>query len=182
MGGRGEGIGNELKHSWNQTCYKCLLANTQRQSLLPSCVINLGSIFIYLGAETVMLVHLGSIDDWVCSPACKPESWEEPPTAHYIEGQVVKTHLVATSLKLLKGVKHGFFFQRCIYYYKYAHRSCLQTHQKSVSDLITDCEPPCGCWVLNSRPTKEQSVLLTAEQSLQPIQTCLCQSKILQLT
>jgi hypothetical protein len=30
------------------------------------------------------------------------------------------------------------------------------------------CEPPCGCWDLNSGPPEEQSVLLTAEPSLQP--------------
>jgi hypothetical protein len=38
------------------------------------------------------------------------------------------------------------------------------------SDLITDgCEQPCSCWDLNSGPSKEQSVLLTAEPSLQLI-------------
>jgi hypothetical protein len=38
-----------------------------------------------------------------------------------------------------------------------------------VSDLITDgCEPPHGCWNLNLGPLEEQSVLLTAEPSLQP--------------
>jgi hypothetical protein len=27
------------------------------------------------------------------------------------------------------------------------HCSCLQTHQKTASDPITDgCESPCGCW------------------------------------
>jgi hypothetical protein len=37
-----------------------------------------------------------------------------------------------------------------------------------VSDLVTDgCEPPCGCWDLNSGPSEEQSVLLTTEPSLQ---------------
>jgi|UPI0000F4B9FD hypothetical protein len=42
-------------------------------------------------------------------------------------------------------------------------------HQKRVSDLITDgCEPPCGCWDLNSGPSGEQLVLLTSEPSLQP--------------
>ena len=30
------------------------------------------------------------------------------------------------------------------------------------------CEPPCGCWDLNSGPLEEQSVLLTTEPSLQP--------------
>ena len=48
------------------------------------------------------------------------------------------------------------------------HCSCFQAHQKRASDLITDgCEPPCGCWDLNSGPLEEQSVLLTTEPSLQ---------------
>jgi hypothetical protein len=34
---------------------------------------------------------------------------------------------------------------------------------------ITDgCEPPCGCWELNSGSLEEESVLLTTEPSLQP--------------
>ena len=42
--------------------------------------------------------------------------------------------------------------------------------QKRAPDPITEgCEPPCGCWELNSRPLEEQSVLLTAEPSLQPL-------------
>jgi hypothetical protein len=49
------------------------------------------------------------------------------------------------------------------------HCSYLQKHQKRASDLIIDgCEPPCGCWDLNSGPLEEQLVLLTAEPSLQP--------------
>jgi hypothetical protein len=35
--------------------------------------------------------------------------------------------------------------------------------------LVDGCEPPCGCWELNSDPLEEQSVLLTFEPSLQPI-------------
>jgi hypothetical protein len=51
----------------------------------------------------------------------------------------------------------------------WVHCSCLQTHQKKASDLIADgCEPPCGCWELNSVPLEEQSGLLTTEPSLQP--------------
>jgi hypothetical protein len=43
------------------------------------------------------------------------------------------------------------------------------THQKGALEPITDdCEPPCGCWELNSEPLEEQSVLLTTEPSLQP--------------
>ena len=41
--------------------------------------------------------------------------------------------------------------------------------QKRAPDLITDgCEPPCGCWELNSGPLEEQAMLLTTEPSLQP--------------
>ena len=43
---------------------------------------------------------------------------------------------------------------------------CL-IHQKGALDPFTDgCEPPCGCWELNSGPLEEQSVLLTAEPRL----------------
>ena len=42
--------------------------------------------------------------------------------------------------------------------------------QKRAPDLITDgCEPPCGCWELNSGPLEEQAMLLTSEPSLQPL-------------
>ena len=41
--------------------------------------------------------------------------------------------------------------------------------QKRAPDLITDgCEPPCGCWELNSGPSEEQAMLLTTEPSPQP--------------
>lgn len=50
-----------------------------------------------------MLEHLGRVADWVCSPACKAESREEPPTVHYTEGQVVKTFLMPMSPDLFKG-------------------------------------------------------------------------------
>ena len=46
---------------------------------------------------------------------------------------------------------------------------CLPAGQKRASDLISDgCEPPCGCWELNSGPLEEQAMLLTTEPSLQP--------------
>ena len=46
--------------------------------------------------------------------------------------------------------------------------ACTPAYQNRASDLITDsCEPPCGCWELNSGPLEEQSVPLTTEPSLQ---------------
>ncbi|WP_238841975.1 hypothetical protein, partial [Xylella fastidiosa] len=54
-------------------------------------------------------------------------------------------------------------------YFMYVRSLCLQTLEKRASDAITDgCEPPCGCWELNSGPLEEQSLLLTSEPSLQP--------------
>jgi hypothetical protein len=45
---------------------------------------------------------------------------------------------------------------------------CTLVCQKKASDLILkDYEPLCGCWKLNLGPLEEQSVLLTAEPSLQ---------------
>uniref|UniRef100_A0A8I5ZQ82 Uncharacterized protein n=1 Tax=Rattus norvegicus TaxID=10116 RepID=A0A8I5ZQ82_RAT len=47
--------------------------------------------------------------------------------------------------------------------------ACMPAGQKRAPDLIIDgCEPPCGCWELNSGPLEEQTVLLTSEPSLQP--------------
>jgi hypothetical protein len=48
----------------------------------------------------------------------------------------------------------------------------FQTYQKRASDPIADgCEPPCGCWELNSGTLEELSVLSTAKSSLQPLLT-----------
>ena len=63
-----------------------------------------------------------------------------------------------------------FLFLRFIYYYSLVHCSCLQMHQKRTSDLIMgSCEPPCGCWDLNSGPLEVQSVLLPTEPFHQPV-------------
>jgi hypothetical protein len=57
---------------------------------------------------------------------------------------------------------NDFFKNYLFIYYMLVHCSCLQTLQKRASDLVTDgCEPPCGCWVLNSGPSEEQSGALT---------------------
>jgi len=63
---------------------------------------------------------------------------------------------------------HLSFFKNFILFIS-VHCSCLQTYQKRASDPITDgCETPCWGWELSSGPLEEQSVLLTAEPSLQP--------------
>jgi hypothetical protein len=56
-------------------------------------------------------------------------------------------------------------------------------HQKRPSDLITGgCEPPCGCWDLNSGPLEEQLVLLPSELSHQPpISTFLKGTKVVHI-
>ena len=44
----------------------------------------------------------------------------------------------------------------------------MPTGQKRAPDPITDgCEPPSGCWELNSGPLEEQAMHLTSEPSLQ---------------
>jgi hypothetical protein len=45
---------------------------------------------------------------------------------------------------------------------------CILVCQKRASDLVIDgCEPPCSYWGLNAGPLEEQTILLTAEPSLQ---------------
>ena len=45
--------------------------------------------------------------------------------------------------------------------------ACIPSGQKKAPDLITDgCEPPCGCFELNSGYLEEQPVLLTTEPTL----------------
>ena len=46
---------------------------------------------------------------------------------------------------------------------------CMPADQKRTPDLIIDgCEPPYGCWELNSGFLEEQAMLLPSEPSLQP--------------
>jgi hypothetical protein len=62
---------------------------------------------------------------------------------------------------LLGGVVF-FFFLKIYLFIICKYTSCFQTLQKRESDLVTDgCEPPCGCWDLNSGPLEEQSGALT---------------------
>jgi hypothetical protein len=61
------------------------------------------------------------------------------------------------------------FFFRFIYLFLYV--STVFRHPRRGCQIsLWMVEPPCGCWDLNSGPLKEQSVLLTAEPSLQPPQ------------
>jgi hypothetical protein len=62
-----------------------------------------------------------------------------------------------------------FVFLRFIYFMYMSTPLLSLDTQKRASDPITNgCEPPCGCWELNSGPLEEQLVLLTTEPCLQP--------------
>jgi hypothetical protein len=56
------------------------------------------------------------------------------------------------------------FFKKQIFSYVDENIVAIFTHTpKMALDTITDgCEPPYGCWELNSGPLEEQPVLLTA--------------------
>jgi hypothetical protein len=69
----------------------------------------------------------------------------------------------------IKGVYHhtqlNFFKKKFIYLsimYMNALSACIPACQKRASELIIDCcEPPCGCWELNSQPLEEQTITLS---------------------
>jgi hypothetical protein len=51
----------------------------------------------------------------------------------------------------------GFFLKKIYLFIICKYTVAVFRHQKRESDLITDgCEPPCGCWDLNSGPLEEQ--------------------------
>ena len=55
----------------------------------------------------------------------------------------------------------SFSFLRLFIYFMYmsALSACTSACQKRALDPITDgCEPPCGCWELNSGPGRADSV------------------------
>jgi hypothetical protein len=85
----------------------------------------------------------------------------------------VSPHLCDPEWSQLFSFLYTFIYFMCmsihaLIYFIYMSKLLLK-HQKRSSDLITDgCEPPCGCWELNSGPVEEQPVLLTAEPSPQP--------------
>jgi hypothetical protein len=63
-----------------------------------------------------------------------------------------------------------FYTLKKIIIYKYTvpvFRHTRRGHQIPLQ--MVHCEPPCGCWDLNSGPSEKQSVLLTTEPSLQPL-------------
>jgi hypothetical protein len=113
----------------------------------------------------------------LCSPGCPGTHFVEqaglklrvpPASASQVLGLKACATMAQLSLSLSLSLKI-YLFDICEYtVFRHTRRVPLQ-------DLITDgCEPPCGCWELNSRPLKEQSVLLTAEPSLQSLTTVFC--------
>ncbi|GAB1301764.1 Set1/Ash2 histone methyltransferase complex subunit ASH2 [Apodemus speciosus] len=64
----------------------------------------------------------------------------------------------------------GDLYRACLYERVLLALHDRETHQKRASDLIMDgCEPPYGCWDLNSGPSEEQSVLLTLSHLSSPV-------------
>jgi hypothetical protein len=64
-------------------------------------------------------------------------------------------------------LKDFIIFKR-FYAYEYT-TIALFRHIRRGHPITDGCEPPCGCWELNSGPLEEKSVLLTKEPSLQSV-------------
>ena len=133
------------------TCLICL-------SVMPSCM----SVHLLhqRGRKRVSdPLELELIDDCESPPRCrKPnlDPLQERPVLLTIE-------LSQLSLSLFLSLSPS---QELFIICKYT--VAVFRHQRRASHLIMDdCEPPCGCWDLNSGPSEEQSVLLPAEPSCQ---------------
>jgi hypothetical protein len=81
---------------------------------------------------------------------------------------LIKKHTITSSIPVFL----FFFFLKkdlFIIIYKYTvgvFRHARRGHQISLQ--VVGYEPPCGCWDLNSGPSEEQSVLLTAKPPCKP--------------
>jgi hypothetical protein len=60
-----------------------------------------------------------------------------------------------------------------LYVYSVLPAYVLTCQKRAPDPIIDGCEPPCGCWELNSGHLEEQSMLSTSEPSLQPHNTLL---------
>ena len=80
-----------------------------------------------------------------------------------------KTLSLNKYMSIEKSKNSFFIFFRFIYYVYNILPPCMPACQRRAPDLITGgCEPPCGCWELNSEPLEEQPAFLATEPSLQP--------------
>jgi hypothetical protein len=78
------------------------------------------------------------------------------------------------------------FFKNFLFIYimdMIAVSACTPACQKreGIRPHTDGCEPPCGCWELNSGPLVEQPMLLTTEPSLQPssfVRIILCEHTV----
>jgi hypothetical protein len=67
--------------------------------------------------------------------------------------------------QLVVGFTHTIYYDYYLLFYVYEYTR----HTRRRNPITDGCEPPCGCWELNSGPLGEHSVLITAEPSLQPL-------------
>jgi hypothetical protein len=63
-----------------------------------------------------------------------------------------------------------FFFKKKVYlFYVYGYTDAVFRHTRRGHliplQMVDDCEPPCGCWELNSGPLEEQAVLFLSQGS-----------------
>ena len=91
------------------------------------------------------------------------------------KGSCLMNHYLITLFVLWNCVYSlfAYFLKRFYLFYVYDCFVCMfictseETIRSHGTTVIDSCEPPCGCWELNSWPLEEQPVLLTSEPFLQ---------------
>ena len=76
-----------------------------------------------------------------------------------------------SGLKCIESIIYTYisFFKRLMTYLTLFYVHWCDGVRSCGTAFSDNCELPCGCWELNPGSLEEQSVLLTAEPSLQPL-------------
>jgi hypothetical protein len=128
-----------------------------------------GHLQLWSGASLIPGAKLwvlggGELEKWGCAKV--PWSLEEP---EWVPGVRHRAFLFTYILHANHNPALPLFLKALFIHLVYEYTVAVFRHQKRASDPISDgCEPPCGCWELNSGPLEKQSVLLTTKSSLQP--------------
>jgi hypothetical protein len=147
---------------WSKFCRQCcgrapsyiFRFQSRSESVCPSAK-SVQILFFFLKDFFILClwVHCSCTDG--CEPSCG--CWElKFRTSASLQSALLNQYLLTPAQRLIIIIN-----KYTVAIFRHTGKGCHL--------IMGGCEPPCGDWDLNSEPSEEQSVLLPAEPSLQPL-------------